>query len=61
MSCGHLAEIGLPQDDPSVFNVDANNMFTLVYNIISSKLTRHINRRELIVPYVSVRPRATSR
>ena len=37
MSCGHLAEIGLPQDDPSVFNVDANNVLTLVYNIISSK------------------------
>ena len=37
------------QDDPTIFNVDANNVLTLVYNLIASKMTRHINRRELIV------------
>ena len=46
---GFLREIGLPQDDPTIFNVDANNVLTLVYNLIASKMTRHINRRELIV------------
>ena len=29
--------------------VDAKNVLTLVQNLISSKLTRHITRRELIV------------
>ena len=29
--------------------VDAKNVLTLVYNLISSKLTRHITRREMIV------------
>ena len=47
---GYLGEIGLPQDDePTVFNVDAANVITLVHNFISSKLTRHITRRESIV------------
>ena len=47
---GYLGEIGLPQDDePSIFNVDAANVVTLVHNFISSKLTRHITRRESIV------------
>ena len=38
-----------PQLEPTIFNVDANNVLTLVYNLIASKMTRHINRRELIV------------
>ena len=46
---GYLSEIGLPQDDPSEFNVDAANVITLVHNFIASKLTRHITRRECIV------------
>ena len=47
---GYLGEIGLPQDDePSIFNVDAANVITLVHNFISSKMTRHITRRECIV------------
>ena len=46
---GYLAEIGLPQDEPSEFNVDAANVITLVHNFIASKLTRHITRRECIV------------
>ena len=47
---GYLGEIGLPQDDdPTIFNVDAANVITLVHNFISSKLTRHITRRESIV------------
>ena len=29
--------------------VDAQNVLTLVQNLISSKLTRHITRRELVV------------
>ena len=29
---GYLAEIGLPQDKPTEFNVDANNVITLVHN-----------------------------
>ena len=46
---GFLAEIGLPQSTPTPFFVDAKNVLTLVHNLISSKLTRHISRRELIV------------
>ena len=47
---GYLGEIGLPQEDePTIFNVDAANVITLVHNFISSKLTRHITRRESIV------------
>ena len=46
---GFLEEIGLPQLGPTPFYVDAKNVLTLVYNLISSKLTWHINRRELIV------------
>ena len=46
---GYLREIGLPQDEPTPFMVDAKNVLTLVHNLISSKLTRHITRRELIV------------
>ena len=43
---GFLREIGLPlQVEPTIFNVDANNVLTLVYNLIASKMTRHINRR----------------
>ena len=46
---GLLAEIGLPQEDPTPLMADANNVLTLVQNLISSKLTRHITRRELVV------------
>ena len=46
---GFLEEIGLPQTTPTPFYVDAKNVLTLVHNLISSKLTRHISRRELIV------------
>ena len=46
---GYLAEIGLPQEEPTEFNVDANNVITLVHNFIASKMTRHITRRETIV------------
>lgn len=47
---GYLGEIGLPQDDePTIFNVDAANVITLVQNFIASKMTRHITRRECIV------------
>ena len=40
---------GLPQERPTPFMVDAKNVLTLVQNLISSKQTRHITRRELIV------------
>ena len=46
---GYLAEIGLPQDEPTPLYVDAQNVLTLVQNFASSKQTRHITRRELIV------------
>jgi len=46
---GFLAEVGLPQVDPTPLMVDANNVLTLVHNLISSKQTRHITRRELVV------------
>ena len=39
----------MPQTTPTPFYVDAKNVLTLVHNLISSKLTRHISRRELIV------------
>ena len=49
-SRGYLGEIGLPQDDePTIFNVDAANVITLVHNFIASKATRHITRRECVV------------
>ena len=34
---------------PTPFMVDANNVITLVHNLITGKLTRHITRRELTV------------
>ena len=46
---GLLEEFGLPQDGPTPFMVDAKNVLTLVQNFISSRQTRHIKRRELIV------------
>ena len=46
---GYLAEIGLPQVEPTPLKVDAGNVITLVYDFISSKNTRHIQRRDLIV------------
>ena len=46
---GFLGEIGLPQVDPVKLMVDAANVLTLAHNLISSKLTRHITRRELVV------------
>ena len=46
---GYLAEIGLPQLESTPLMVDAANVLTLVQNLISSKLTRHITRRELVV------------
>ena len=46
---GFLAEIGLVQRLPTPFMVDANNVITLVHNLITGKLTRHITRRELTV------------
>jgi hypothetical protein len=56
---GYLSEIGLPQDDPSEFNVDAANVITLVHNFIASKLTRHITRRECIVRELNASARPT--
>ena len=46
---GYLAEIGLPQTGPTPFRVDAANVITLSQNLVSSKQTRHISRREMIV------------
>ena len=46
---GLLEEFGLPQREPTPFYVDAQNVMTLVHNLVSSKQTRHITRRELIV------------
>ena len=42
-------ELGLPQDEPTVLNCDAENVLTITSNFSSSKQTRHIARRELIV------------
>jgi hypothetical protein len=46
---GYLAEIGLPQERPTPFMVDAANVITLSQNLVSSKQTRHISRRDLII------------
>ena len=46
---GYLDEIGLAQPEPTTLFVDAQNVLTLVQNLVSSKQTRHITRRELIV------------
>ena len=46
---GYGAEIGLEIKEPTPLMVDAANVLTLVQNLIVSKLTRHITRRELIV------------
>ena len=46
---GYLDEIGLTQPEPTTLFVDAQNVLTLVQNLVSSKQTRHITRRELIV------------
>ena len=50
-SRGFLWEIGyrIVIEAPTRLMVDAQNVLTLVHNLISSKLTRHITRRELIV------------
>ena len=47
---GFLWEIGyrVVMESPTRLMVDAQNVLTLVHNLISSKLTRHITRRELI-------------
>ena len=46
---GYLEEIGLPQLEPTPLKVDANNVITLVHDFVSSKNTRHIQRRDFIV------------
>ena len=48
---GFLNEIGyrVVMASPTRLMVDAKNVLTLVYNFESSKQTRHITRRELIV------------
>ena len=48
---GFLPEIGyrVVMESPTRLMVDAKNVLTLVNNLISSKQTRHITRRELIV------------
>ena len=46
---GYLGEIGLPQGEPTALYVDAQNVLTLTQNLVSSKQTRHIARRHLIV------------
>ena len=43
---------------PSIFNVDAANVITLVHNFIASKATRHITRRECVVREREADPRA---
>ena len=48
-SRGLCGELGLPQDEPTVMYVDAQNVLTITGNFVSSKQTRHIARRELIV------------
>ena len=42
-------EYGLFIDGPTRFYVDAKNVLTLVQNLISTKATRHITRRELVI------------
>mgnify|MGYP004267754415 CR=1 FL=1 len=53
LEVAHLAvlrvEIGLPQEEPTDLMVDNENVLTLATNFMSTKLTRHISRRELIV------------
>ena len=46
---GLLGEFGLEQTEPTKLMVDAQNVLILVQNLVTSKLTRHIKRRELIV------------
>ena len=41
--------MGLPQLLPTPLWVDAQNVLTLVQNLLSSNKVRHIKRRELIV------------
>ena len=36
-------------DGPTRFCVDAKNVLTLVQNLVSTKATRHITRRELVI------------
>ena len=48
-SRGLCEELGLPQAEPTLLKVDAQNVLTIATNFVSSKQTRHINRRELIV------------
>ena len=48
-SRGLCDELGLPQAEPTLLKVDAQNVLTIASNFVSSKQTRHINRRELIV------------
>ena len=48
-SRGLLWEYGLYLTEPTPFYVDAKNVLTLVQNLVSSKATRHITRRELVV------------
>ena len=46
---GLCQEYGLFIDGPTPFYVDAKNVLTLVQNLISTKATRHITRRELVI------------
>ena len=48
-SRGLCDELGLPQSGPTRMRVDAQNVLTIASNFVSSKQTRHIARRELIV------------
>mgnify|MGYP005711840753 CR=1 FL=1 len=48
-SRGLSDELGLTQHEPTKMKVDAANVLTIASNFISSKQTRHISRRELIV------------
>ena len=46
---GAVGDMGLPQPLPTPLWVDAQNVLTLVQNLLSSNKVRHIKRRELIV------------
>ena len=48
-SRGVSEELGWPPVGPTIMNVDAQNVLTITSNFMSSKQTRHIARRELIV------------
>ena len=48
-SRGLCGELGMPQDEATVLWCDAQNVLTISSNFVSSKQTRHISRRELIV------------